>query len=72
MWQPIETAPKDGTLVLICERGGRRQVAKWCEGDWGAPPCWWVQLTGRGPESYPTLDVTHWMPLPPPPTDNTG
>lgn len=68
MWQPIETAPKDGALVLIAERGGRVQVAKWMIEPWGTKGDWYVQLTSGGADTYPTTDVTHWMPLPSPPT----
>lgn len=64
-WQPIATAPKDGTLVIICERSGRVQVAKWCDAAWGGSPNWWCQLTSGGTDYYPTTDVTHWLPIPP-------
>lgn len=65
-WQPIETAPKDGTLILIYEKGGRIQVAKWLLD--GPGYCWCVQLTQvLSGDTYPTTDVTHWMPLPEPP-----
>jgi hypothetical protein len=58
-WQPIETAPKDGSVFLgyyddwqctmIYDRGNR------------------MFLTDDGRNfAYPT----HWMPLPPPPTVN--
>lgn len=58
-WQPIETAPKDGTEILACTRG-----TKW-------PPqiVWWEAYGGRGrgqwfysPDGYSW--PTHWMPLP--------
>lgn len=62
MWQPIETAPKDGTRILIREKGGRVQVARWAD-NWGAKD-WYVQLTTNGTDFYPTLEVTEWTPIP--------
>lgn len=62
-WRPIETAPRDGSLILIKESDGRVQVAKWC-----CPEChfdWYVQLTGSlTPDGYPTRNVTYWLPIP--------
>ena len=72
-WKPIDSAPKDGTVVIV--PGG---IAHWrvspspidqmknVEG-------WWT-LTG---EEYPgrpiEWEVTHWMPLPsPPPVGEEG
>ncbi len=74
-WQPIETAPKDGTMILIYEGerswmgapSGRIQVAKWLDGEWGSPASWCVQLTNAGNDRYPATGVSHWMPLPDPP-----
>tara|TARA_R110000751_G_scaffold307812_1_gene431804 strand:+ start:4090 stop:4422 length:333 start_codon:yes stop_codon:yes gene_type:complete len=64
-WQPIETAPKDGTVVLCCCAAnygpytGHYECAAWVDtnehdefGD-DARPC------------YPT----HWAPLPAPPAE---
>lgn len=62
-WQPIETAPLDGTVVLTFTPSRNPQIAtmfwanpgtiqnKWCCEDGS----WYV----KGP--------THWMPLPDPP-----
>lgn len=66
-WQPIKTAPKDGTRVLLwCDETPRIVVSEWAKFDeWQG----WVfsdealaDIQPEGP-SCPT----HWMPLPPPP-----
>jgi hypothetical protein len=65
-WQPIETAPKDGTEIwLFCPDEQPQQVA----GYWAADPngpywayCEQLVMDVAG-EAFPT----HWMPLPPPP-----
>ena len=58
-WQPIETAPKDGTMVLVFTNG-HMDVTSWPE-NWG----------GKWPSAYMAyaegLEPTHWMPLPAPP-----
>jgi len=66
-WQPIETAPKDGTEVL-----GYRWYKK-IEGDTYEfyNVVYWEKGLGwclNGGDCIKFL-VTHWMPLPPPPTD---
>ena len=65
LWQPIETAPKDGTPVLAvlhCRSSGwtEVEVIEWDEEDeqWYGGKSGWIEdetLTG------------HWMPLPEPP-----
>ena len=55
-WQPIETAPRDGTAVLFVSLAGDYSVGRWDGDEWdmqSAPP--------RKP-------FTHWLPLPAPPT----
>lgn len=54
-WQPIETAPKDGTLILLAIPQGV-VAASWQE--W-APGEWWF-----GSDIVDYDDATHWMPLP--------
>lgn len=69
-WQTIETAPKDGTIVLVCGLGkGGYYVsdAKWDDGCWFlfdlAMDCYGAESSGH----------THWQPLPSPPFNvNTG
>ncbi len=70
-WQPIETAPKDGTEVLVC-----------CEHPNLYSPTTGVWATyhpnSQGVETWRTSaiggnkmgNVTHWMPLPSPPASN--
>ena len=62
-WQPIETAPTDGTTILIATRSYNGGV---CMAAWvgEAPFPTFMDETG---DSY--FDATHWMPLPPPPID---
>lgn len=56
-WQPIETAPKDGTTVLVCDRLGDCSVASY----WARKPTYWDGNWGDG--EYETRP-SHWMPLP--------
>jgi hypothetical protein len=70
-WRPIETAPKDGSHVLLhCDFGetGRQiTVARWCDDPSPAGPygkfCWREMQDSSIAEQIPT----HWMPLPEPP-----
>ena len=60
-WQPIETAPKDGTSVIIFV-DGLQIVAFWgCTG--------WELNAPLFELFYPEIygEPTHWMPLPAPP-----
>lgn len=78
-WQPIETAPRDGSMFLVWIR-----ACRYCESDEGQSyemDCsqydfgvWKHDLAiGEGYVDYfshPFADsehVTHWMPLPEPP-----
>ena len=57
-WLPIETAPKDGTPILVV--GGAHTAAEIRAAD-GA---WWNHCPLKG------VTPTHWMPLPDPPEAN--
>ena len=65
-WQPIETAPKDGSAILIsfwrfAKPGGERgaAIAHFVNGVW-------VDDEDEGGQFHPP---THWQPLPTPPTE---
>lgn len=65
-WQPIETAPKDGTEVLTYREAGLMAVAVWVKyyPIWrGGDESGWVVSDGAD-----LVGVTHWMPLPNPPS----
>lgn len=73
-WQPIETAPKDGTRVDLWT-GGRRVTGAFYKDDGWTVWVRWVrdkrQTSGglpTGTHRYTGVDSpTHWMPLPEPP-----
>lgn len=56
-WQPIETAPRDGTDVLIYTMAGSMYVAGY---DDAFSNVWRI----RNDEGVNSRVVTHWMPLP--------
>jgi hypothetical protein len=79
-WQPIETAPRDGTPVLLTDdetsehpwaiRVGHPVVAEWGCGpvpgrNEYAPT--WVFYRSRNGAVISVPWATHWMPLPGPP-----
>lgn len=72
-WMPIETAPKDGTDVLLCggEMGDtmsfevyplKRTVLGYWDGS-----LWNCGNSGGHDEYYVLVGPTHWQPLPEPP-----
>lgn len=61
-WQPIETAPRDGTLVDLWLTDGRRETeCRWSTSVGG----WW--RFDENATDVPVDNPTHWMPIPPPP-----
>ena len=63
-WQPIETAPRDGTWVLCAH-----DVAKWTRIGMQSKnfgPGWYYSATGFA-ATYKADVPTHWQPLPPAP-----
>ena len=74
-WQPIETAPKDGTVFLGCDLQGDYavHVMQWYEPkDRRRPPQtppydgYWRAMDSSAPVGS-VRPVKWWMPLPPPP-----
>jgi hypothetical protein len=73
-WQPIETAPKDGTAILICANelgmivfGQRIAVAKFhTEHDLEHGKVLDFVVADEGERRHVRF-ATHWMPLPPEP-----
>lgn len=76
-WRPIESAPKDGTEVLLFIPGRRAELGWWYESQeyaygklkrktekwmWGSGMQGILSMTGDAPP-----EPTHWMPLPEPP-----
>jgi hypothetical protein len=66
-WQPIESAPKDGTEILGWDKEGKyasvsfkvtRYYCNW-ENKYRDSKSWW--------KGNVTCTPTHWMPLPKPP-----
>lgn len=66
-WKTIDSAPRDGTPVLInvkTIKGICIYVA------WHKNGQWIVFDTGQGQSA--SVDATHWMPLPAPPASERG
>lgn len=59
-WQKIETAPKNQRIIGV-----------WKDGKWQAAELWWDDMveewTHTSADYY--CNPTHWMPLPPPPSE---
>jgi hypothetical protein len=74
-WQPIETAPKDGTPILIWQpdrdpkpNDGYCDDHRYAIGYWRlAHPGWTINATPWGNRNSASVNPTHWMPLPEPP-----
>jgi hypothetical protein len=63
-WQPIETAPKDGTEVLLWVPDGTYFALMMTGSYEGCAMGWCDNVRGS-----PGFEPTHWMPLPRPPSD---
>jgi hypothetical protein len=69
VWQPIETAPKDGSLILAWYVTETNRHAVFCTNlrlaQWIVDADTW-RVDGVGGNVKPEL--SHWMPMPAPPT----
>lgn len=64
-WQPIESAPKDGTPVLVAWRDGRGPSIMWRNASGLYPAFRDGSADSYGtPHQYGEEYFTHWMPLP--------
>ena len=64
-WQPIETAPKDGTIILVAiehSNGPLLHDIVW----WNDYRDYW-ESAGYDWKYDEVEHIFHWMPLPPPP-----
>lgn len=64
-WQPIETAPKDGTQILA-KMGQAVFLVEWDESYDGYQGAWVVRMPGvlLLPEALEFSCFTDWMPVP--------
>ena len=65
-WQPIETMPRTGKMVLMWSRKVGFFAGKWPQGCAAGD---WHKINGdwRGGFDRRAQEATHWMPLPAPP-----
>lgn len=77
VWQPIETAPRDGTRFLVYYRTlydtPKGAIRAKTEIAWFKESRLYLS-SSQGNEvcNYPNDGATHWMPLPPPPPEKTA
>jgi len=60
-WQPIETAPRDGTRFLTLV-DGKMRVASW--GKTSHVPIYGFCLADQGVEDFDVCTISLWLPLP--------
>lgn len=69
-WQPIETAPQDGTAIMCGwfsddQHAALPEPVRFVDGHWFQAGCW------DDRDADQVIPPTHWMPLPDPPTEPT-
>ncbi len=70
-WQPIETAPKDGTTIIIFDSySDDKSIDGYgvCTARWDYSLKWWI-MHQRYSNVISLINPTHWMPLPQPPQE---
>lgn len=71
-WQPIDTAPKDGTAFLLWV-ATKASVSRIRIGTWSQRYCNWVSQDWRNRRVHgDDAEITHWRPLPAPPATPVG
>jgi len=50
-WQPMDSAPRDGSRILVCDQYGVPVFVVWCDG-------WRCQ------RDLPQWEPSYWLPLP--------
>lgn len=65
-WRPIESAPRDGTELLLCDDECIRSVGRWSKHN-HVPLYGWVRQVELYGEEVDAFDAKFWQPLPPPP-----
>lgn len=72
-WRPIETAPKDGTLVDLWSAtyNARLPDCKFEQEEWDEQGHWYQAYSENPSCSHYVSDdaLTHWMPRPPAPSN---
>ena len=66
-WQDIESAPRDGTRVLLGQFNDKRDFYGRMAVDWWRTEGGSHSYTGFGQFNKTYWPATHWMPLPAPP-----
>lgn len=63
-WRPIETAPKDGTMIMLGHPDFPAEAGWWEYGSWFQGWC----CGGHRSDMYgPSFEPTHWQPVVAPP-----
>lgn len=75
-WQPIETAPKDGTYVLVYPGAYTKipmSIARWDDDRYASRPRpYWRRLECKDITTSRINHPTHWAPMPEPPQEGEG
>ncbi|MXP42947.1 DUF551 domain-containing protein [Allopontixanthobacter sediminis] len=66
-WQPIETAPKDGTWIVVYDDRFKHSEASYLIARWHRALKVWSGTSNSQGRFALWHDATHWMPLPAPP-----